>query len=289
MADKKPENSSSVSVGGGSGDGSGGDSGGSSNNPNVAVPIDEPMNKTWDEREESILKGWAEKAACYQLMHDRSHKRYWCLNAWFAIPIIIFSTITGTGNFAQESLEDSLKLYFIYSIASVNIFTAILQTISQYLTIGQKVEGHRLASVSWDKFSRKIKVELAKDRESRQNVGEFLSNSQETYDRLIEITPSLPADTIKWMNKLIDTGGNSDSNRGCGCIFKCCCFPCGCSGFKCICCKKKYYEEKANRTKSKMMNIEIPEILGKIEPVRVNNYQVVKKNIYSIYGDEAED
>ena len=38
-----------------------------------------------------------------------------------------------------------------------------------------------------------------------------------------------------------------------------------------------------------MMNIEIPEILGKIEPVRVNNYQVVKKNIYSIYGDEAED
>ena len=173
----------------------------------------------------------------------------------------------------------------IYSIAAINILTAILQTISQYLTIGQKVEGHRLAAVSWDKFSRKIKVELAKDRESRQNVGEFLSNSQETYDRLIEITPSLPADTIKWMNKLAESGANTDDNRGCGCLFKCCCFPCGCTGCRCICCKKKKYEEKYNRTKSKMMNIELPEILGKIEPVKVNNYKVVAKNIYSIYDE----
>ena len=62
----------------------------------------------------------------------------------FIIPIIIFSTITGIGNFAQESLEDSLKLYFVYSIASINIITAILQTVSQYLTMDK--EGH--ASVS---------------------------------------------------------------------------------------------------------------------------------------------
>ena len=87
MVDNKTENTSNTVVGG-----SGGDSGGSDNNSNVAVSIDENINKTWDDREESILKGWAEKAACYQLMHDRSHKRYWCLNAWFAIPIIIFST-----------------------------------------------------------------------------------------------------------------------------------------------------------------------------------------------------
>ena len=249
----------------------------------------EIFNLEWDRREELILKGWAEKASCYQIMHDRSFKRYWCLNSWFAIPIIIFSTITGTGNFAQESFGLEYKYYIIYTMATINIFTAILQTISQYLTIGQKVEGHRLAAVSWDKFSRKIKVELAKDRNSRQNVGEFLSNSQETYDRLIEITPSLPVDTIRWFNKLANDGINKDDTKGCClCFYQCCCFPCGVDACNCRCKKKEKYEVERLQTKNKMMNIELPEILGKIDPVKINN-NLETKNVYSIYGDDMEN
>jgi hypothetical protein len=40
------------------------------------------------------LKKWADKGQCYKAMHERSYKRYWCLNAWFNIPVIIISTIT---------------------------------------------------------------------------------------------------------------------------------------------------------------------------------------------------
>jgi len=240
-------------------------------------------NNEWDDREEQILKGWSEKSSCYQLMHDRSHKRYWCLNSWFAIPIIIFSTITGTGNFAQESFGEDYKLYIIYTMATINLFTAILQTVSQYLTIGQKVEGHRLAAVSWDKFSRKIKVELAKDRQSRQKVGEFLSNSQETYDRLIEITPNLPNDALRWFNKLAKDGVNRDNTKGCClCAYQCCCFPCGIDACNNCRCNKQKYEEERIKTKNTMMNIELPEILGHIQPVRVNN-DVKQTNQYSIY------
>ena len=49
----------------------------------------------WRIENERILKSWCDKSICYQIMHDRAHKRYWCLNAWFAIPVIIISTITG--------------------------------------------------------------------------------------------------------------------------------------------------------------------------------------------------
>ena len=59
----------------------------------------------WRIENEKILKSWCDKSICYQIMHDRAHKRYWCLNAWFAIPVIIISTITGTGNMSQGSLE----------------------------------------------------------------------------------------------------------------------------------------------------------------------------------------
>jgi len=234
----------------------------------------------WNDRVELILKGWGEKASCFQLMHDRTYKRYWYLNTWFAIPIIILSTLTGTANFAQESFGEAYKYYIIYTVASVNILVGLLQTIAQYLKLGQMVEGHRLASISWDKFSRKLKVELSKDRNSRQNACQFLLNSQETFDRLIEITPVLPQDTIQWMNKMIDTGSNIDENRCC--FYKVCCFPCGCRSCLFICDKDKYYKKK-KLVKSKIGNIQFPEILGNLEPIQVNSDNI-SNNQYSIYN-----
>ena len=46
----------------------------------------------WKNEQEDILKNWADKALCYKAMHDRAYKKYWCLNAWFNIPVIILST-----------------------------------------------------------------------------------------------------------------------------------------------------------------------------------------------------
>ena len=244
--------------------------------------VNDQLSVEWDERVETILKGWGEKASCYQLMHDRSHKKYWLLNSWFAIPIIILSTLTGTANFAQESFAEIYKYYVIYTIASINILIAILQTISQYLTIGQLVEGHRIASINWDKFSRNIKVELSKSKLTRTNAGIFISQCQETYDRLIEITPNLPQDSIEWMKKLVATGKNLDNMNVC---FRCCCFPFGCKGFICRCCNKKKYEERILANKKAIDNIQLPEILGKLTPILINTPKLIE-NEYSIYNIE---
>ena len=243
-------------------------------------------NYSWDDKEEEILKGWSEKGSCYQLMHDRSHKKYWCLNTWFAIPIIILSTVTGTGNFAQESFGPEYKYYIIYTIATLNILVAIMSTVSQYLQLGQNVEGHRLASVSWDKFSRSIKVELSKDRNSRQNVDSFILNCQEQYDRLVEITPNMPSDSIRWFRKLVKDGVDRDEKKGCRlCCYQMCCFSCGldCCNIKC-CCKKNNEEEIENIKKS-LQNIELPEILGYIKPIDINNKENDYKNKYDIYNN----
>ena len=47
----------------------------------------------WNDENELILKKWADKALCFKTMHDRATKKYWCLNAWFSIPVIILSLI----------------------------------------------------------------------------------------------------------------------------------------------------------------------------------------------------
>ena len=116
----------------------------------------------WTPDHENILVEWADKAMCYRWLHAKSHSHYSKANAWFTIPVIIMSTLTGTANFAQDRFSENIKPLVAMGIGGVNIFAGILTTIQQFLKIGELNEAHRVSSISWDKFYRNIKVELAK-------------------------------------------------------------------------------------------------------------------------------
>ena len=124
----------------------------------------------WTDDHENILVEWADKALCYKWLHSKSHINYSRANAWYTIPVIILSTLTGTANFAQERFGDDIKPYIAMIVGALNIFAGILTTISQYLKIGELNEAHRVSSISWDKFYRNIKVELAKAPPERIEV-----------------------------------------------------------------------------------------------------------------------
>jgi hypothetical protein len=148
-------------------------------------------NNVWKSEHETILVEWADKAMCYRWLHARSHQAYSKTNAWFTIPVIIMSTLTGTANFAQDRFSDDIKPYMQMAIGAVNIFAGILTTIAQFLKVGELNESHRVSSISWDKFYRNIKVELAKSRIERMNVTHMLKMCKEEYDRLMETSPSI--------------------------------------------------------------------------------------------------
>ena len=119
----------------------------------------------WKKEHETILIEWADKAMCYRWLHARSHQAYSKTNAWFTIPVIIMSTLTGTANFAQDRFPPDIRPLAQMGIGAVNLFAGILTTIAQFLKIGELNEAHRVSSISWDKFYRNIKVELAKSRD----------------------------------------------------------------------------------------------------------------------------
>ena len=154
-------------------------------------------NNVWKSEHETILVEWADKAMCYRWLHARSHQAYSKTNAWFTIPVIIMSTLTGTANFAQDRFSDDIKPYMQMAIGAVNIFAGILTTIAQFLKVGELNEAHRVSSISWDKFYRNIKVELAKSRIERMNVTHMLKMCKEEYDRLMETSPSINEIIIK--------------------------------------------------------------------------------------------
>jgi len=249
----------------------------------------------WNTEQEKILKGWGDKASCYKLMHDRSHQRYWRLNAWFSIPIIIFSTMTGTGNFAQETFSPEWKNSLVILIGSVNLLSAILLAIKGFLNVAERGESHRLSSIDWDKLGRKIRVELSKKRQDRQNCKYFTNRCQEEYNRLVESQLAISSDIIRWFNQLIDTGKYDHDRGGCQiCINDCICFPCGIPMYKfkflkkllCTCknCKSIKKETKRKRNLEELRGVELPEIIGRIKPTLIAK-EGEKSNDYKIYND----
>jgi len=236
---------------------------------------------SWKKEQEHILKKWADKALCFKLMHDRANKKYWCLNAWFNIPIIIISTITGTGNFATGSMTTNVE-NMIFLLGGLNIFGAILATIATYTGIAQKIESHRVASIAWDKYSRKIQIELSKSRDDRVNSNDFVKISADEFDRLIEISPILPNDIIRWFKNLVETGQFEESMPDCThFIYDCLCFPCGCN--LCECCHKN------SNNKDTFQNIELPEIIGKIKPTVIADISESSKNEGKIISTEIHE
>ena len=140
--------------------------------------------------------------------------KYNKLNTWFTIPVIVMSTLTGTANFAQEKFPDNIKEYAPMIIGCVNITAGIITTVQQFLKIGELNESHRVASLSWDKFYRRIKVELSKAPDERSPIEVFLKTSAEEFDRLMEISPSITESVTKQFKKTfqgkikLDSEGN---------------------------------------------------------------------------------
>ncbi len=166
----------------------------------------EMVHIEWTPEHENILIEWADKATCYRWLHSKSHLAYNKANTWFTIPVIIMSTLTGTANFAQEKFPENIKPYASMGIGAVNIVAGILTTIQQFLKIGELNEAHRVASISWGKFYRNIKVELSKKPSERIPVLQILKTSKEEFDRLMETSPAISDKIIKLFNKTFSGG-----------------------------------------------------------------------------------
>ena len=86
---------------------------------------------------ELILLEFCDAAQCYKWLHARSHVKYSYMHAWYTIPAIILSTISGT---ASCWITVVCHFYLVHmktlapiAIGSLNIFIGILTTIQQYL------------------------------------------------------------------------------------------------------------------------------------------------------------
>lgn len=162
----------------------------------------------WTPEHETTLAEWGDKAMCYKWLHAKSNAKYRKLNTWYTIPVIIMSTLTGTANFAQDKIPISFRSYATMLIGGVNILAGIITTIQQFLKINELNEAHRVSAIVWDKFYRKLKVELSKHPEERQPVTEFFKSATEEYDRLMETSPVIDKSIVELFNTTFRNSSN---------------------------------------------------------------------------------
>ena len=160
----------------------------------------------WEHHHETIFVDWADKAACYKWLHDKSYLKYSAKRNMFTIPVIIMSTLTGTANFALERFPKEYQNICSIAIGSVNILAGIITTIGQFLKLNELTESHRTASVAWDKFHRSIRIELIKAPDERPDVNYFMKTSRDEFDRLMETCPDIDKNIIELFRKKLTTG-----------------------------------------------------------------------------------
>ena len=167
------------------------------NNENISLSQLGSKDVEWTPEHEGILIEWADKAMCYRWLHSKANSMYSSLNAWYTIPVIVISTLTGTANFAQERVPLEYQSYFVMIVGAFNITAGIITTIQQFLKITQLNEAHRVSGIAWDKFYRNIKIELAKHPSERISVTQMIKMSKEEFDRLMETSPNVPEKIIE--------------------------------------------------------------------------------------------
>ena len=157
--------------------------------------VGEPRD--WSEQEEYLLALWSDRALCYKLMTERASRKYNNENLYFAIPIIVLSTLCGSANLAIQSyVPPSSQSMASMIIGVINLIAGIISTLQSFFRSAEKSAEHRNASVSWGKLHRLIFTELSLERSKRKPVKEFMRQAKNEYDRILDQSPPIPSPVL---------------------------------------------------------------------------------------------
>lgn len=159
----------------------------------------------WTSEVEDLMADWADKAACYRWMHEKTSAFCQQKDNYFNYPIIILSGLTASANFALNSIvgdDKQMQKWAQIGLGGASLITGILQTFMNKLGYAKNTEAHRVAGISWGKFNRLICIEMSLHPDERMDCHNFLKMFRVELDRLIEQSPIITEETIMKFNEI---------------------------------------------------------------------------------------
>jgi hypothetical protein len=155
---------------------------------------------SWNPQLEEILSQEGERALCYSWLHSKSQTMVSRYDVNIAIPVIILSTLAGTGSIASESLFGASHAANVV-IGTISLGVGIMNTISNYFGFAKRSEAHKISAMTYAKIHKFIVIELSLPRRERMKARDMLKVIREQLERLAETSPQIPEPIIELFNK----------------------------------------------------------------------------------------
>jgi hypothetical protein len=153
---------------------------------------------------EVLLKANAEECESLSLLHRLSYEKFNNLSNIINVPVIVLSSAIGFATGIEIGYD---KINIVLGVAS--IFVGIIKSIDSYFGLPKRAEGHRICSLQYAQFNKRLAVELALRREQRQNPKDMLNLIKTDMKNLADIAPLIDEDIIiKFKSKYADDGGH---------------------------------------------------------------------------------
>ena len=153
-------------------------------------------NITWNPQIEKYFADTGEKAHCLSWCHKKAEALYSMRKTWIDLPVIVISGVTGFLSAGSTSLFEDAKLSSI-ALGVASLFVSILNTTGSYFGWAKRAEGHRISAIHYSKLYRFLSIEMALPRDERMTPADLLKLTRDSYDRLQEISPIIPAEVIR--------------------------------------------------------------------------------------------
>jgi len=146
----------------------------------------------YDDNLENLLKEEGEKAESLSILHRMSHEKFNLYSNAINIPVIVLSSIIGFTTGIKVEYDD---MNIVLGIASV--FVGVIKSLDTFFQLSQRSERHRLVSLQYSQLCRKLSVELALERDVRENAKDMLNMIRTDIRNLEEVAPIIDDDIIK--------------------------------------------------------------------------------------------
>lgn len=155
---------------------------------------------SWTTALEEHFASTGEKAHCLSWCHKKAEEKYSSLRTVIDLPVICLSSVCGFLQIGSDQMFNDQHASAI-GLGLLSLFVALLSATQTYFKWAARAEAHRIASIQWSRLYRHLHIEMNLPREERKAPQDLLKDTQQTYDRLQEISPLIPPDVVENFKK----------------------------------------------------------------------------------------
>ena len=154
----------------------------------------------WSNELEQHFKEVGERSQCLGILHGHAEQLFGGRKTHLELPVIVLSAVTGFLSVGSVQIFQGWS-YTPVVLGVSSLFVSVLNTIGSYFGFAKRQEGHRISAIQYAKEYRFLQRELLLPRDERMTASDLMKKVKDDYDRLAEISPPLPAQSIAFFNE----------------------------------------------------------------------------------------